>query len=117
LHFKDNSRTELFHLFSIVKKYFFAVKYLNEVCHKISNVMLIVFKETLGQHFNFKYLKQKTKHSEEMQSSPDSKTVKNMTGDFFANETKLCKKCSKKLHLDFFCKEAYLLFGLQFLST
>jgi hypothetical protein len=52
-----------------------------------------------------------------MQSSPDTKTVKNMTGDFFANETKLCKKCSKKLHLDFFCKEANLLFGLQFPST
>ncbi len=43
------------------KVFFFAVKYLNEVCHKISNVMLIVFKETFGQHFNFKYLKQKKK--------------------------------------------------------
>ena len=52
-----------------------------------------------------------------MQSSPDTKTVKKtMTGDFFANETKLCKNAAKS-YIWIFCKEAYLLFGLQFLST
>jgi hypothetical protein len=102
----------LLHLFPIVKSIFFAVKYLDEVCHKISNVMLIVFKVTFGQHLNFKYLKQKKKKcSEEMQSPPDTKTVKNMTGDFFANETKLCKKCSKKLHLDFLQRSIFTIWS------